>query len=47
MLVDRSQGKVDLGVPTYSLMKMKVETFAPDQLPPDLAAIPVLKPGSK
>ncbi len=47
MLVDRSQGKVDLGVPTYSLMKMKVETFAPDQLPPDLAAIPVVKPGSK
>src|SRR5271169_6408460 len=40
MAVDRSKGAVDLGVPTFSLLKMHVETFAADKLPPDLAAIP-------
>ena len=47
MLVDRSQGSVNLGVPTFSLIEMEVETFAPDELPSDLAAIPASKPGSK
>jgi len=47
MAVDRSNGSVNLGVPTISLLLMQVETFAADQLPPDLAAIPAVKPGSK
>lgn len=47
MIVDRSDGTVQFGVPTYSIIKMHVETFAPDALPPDLAAIPPVKPGSK
>ncbi|MCX8156353.1 MAG: orotate phosphoribosyltransferase [Verrucomicrobiae bacterium] len=47
VLVDRSNGTVDFGVPFHSLIKMHVETFAPEQLPPDLAAIPPVKPGSK
>ena len=47
MVVDRSNGAVNLGVPTFSLLKMNVETFAPDKLPPDLAAIAAVKPGSK
>lgn len=47
MLVDRSNGSVDLGVPMFSLLALNVETFAPDQLPPDLAKLPVVKPGSK
>lgn len=47
MLVDRSDGTVDLGLPMFSLIKMNVETFAPDQLPPDLAKIPAIKPGSR
>ncbi len=47
MLVDRSDGKLDLGVPTFSLIRLQVETFAADQLPPDLAASPATKPGSK
>ena len=47
MVVDRSNGAVDLGVPTLSLLAMRVETFSPDNLPPDLAAIPATKPGSK
>jgi orotate phosphoribosyltransferase len=47
MVVDRSGGGVDLGVPLVSLIRLDVETFAPDQLPADLAALPATKPGSK
>ena len=47
MVVDRSNGAVNLGVPTFSLIALNVETFAPDQLPADLAARPAIKPGSK
>ena len=47
MIVDRSNGTVDLGVPMHSLIALKVETFDPNHLPPDLAAIPAVKPGSK
>jgi orotate phosphoribosyltransferase len=47
MIVDRSNGAVTFGVPAFSLISLKVEAFEPDQLPPDLAAIPAVKPGSK
>ncbi len=47
MVVDRSNGSVDLGVPTFSLLPLRVESFPPDNLPPDLAALPPVKPGSK
>jgi orotate phosphoribosyltransferase len=47
MAVDRSGGKVQFEVPTFSLLKMDVETFPADQLPPDLARVPAVKPGSK
>lgn len=46
MIVDRSNGKVDLRVPTASLIALEVETFEPDQLPDDLARMPATKPGS-
>lgn len=47
MVVDRSAGAVNLGVPTVSILALNVETFEADKLPPDLAAIPATKPGSK
>lgn len=47
MIVDRSDGTLDLGVPIFSVMRLSVETFPADRLPPDLAAIPPAKPGSK
>lgn len=47
IVVDRSEGKVNLGVPVFSLLEMQVETFEADKLPPDLENIPVVKPGSK
>jgi orotate phosphoribosyltransferase len=34
-------------VPIFSVIRLNVETFEPDKLPPDLAAIPPVKPGSK
>jgi len=45
--VDRSNGAVSFGVPFASLISLKVEAFEPDKLPPDLAKIPAVKPGSK
>jgi orotate phosphoribosyltransferase len=47
MAVDRSDGLANFGVPTFSLLKMQVETFEPGKLPPELAALPAVKPGSK
>ncbi|MCI0534693.1 MAG: orotate phosphoribosyltransferase [Verrucomicrobiales bacterium] len=47
VLVDRSNGTVDFSLPFFSLIRLKVETFEPDKLPPDLLKIPALKPGSK
>ena len=47
MVVDRSNGAVNLGVPTLSLIALQVETFEPNHLPPDLANLPAVKPGSK
>ncbi|PYL23157.1 MAG: orotate phosphoribosyltransferase [Verrucomicrobia bacterium] len=48
VIVDRSgQTKPDFGCPFVSLIEMDVETFAADKLPPDLAKIPAVKPGSK
>jgi len=47
VIVDRSNGAVNFGVPFQSLISLRVETFEPDKLPPDLAKIPVVKPGSK
>ena len=47
VLVDRSGGQPpDFGCPVESLLKLEVETFEVDQLPPDLTAIPAIKPGS-
>jgi orotate phosphoribosyltransferase len=46
-LVDRSGGTVDLGVPFYSLLQLNFPTYAEDELPAELAAIPAMKPGSR
>ena len=48
VIVDRSgEAKPDFGCPFVSLVEMNVETFPADNLPPDLAEIPAVKPGSK
>jgi len=46
VLVDRSEGKVDFGVNLISLIEMSFPSYDPKKLPPDLEAIPPVKPGS-
>jgi orotate phosphoribosyltransferase len=46
-LVDRSAGAAALGVPFFPLIRLDVPAYAADALPPDLAALPAEKPGSR
>ncbi len=46
-LIDRSAGEADIGVPLVALADYKVPAYPADQLPPELAAIPPVKPGSR
>lgn len=46
-VVDRSAGTVELGVPFYPLIQLNFPTYAPDELPPELAATEGVKPGSR
>ena len=46
-LVDRSNGSADLGVPYTALIRIDVPAYKPDELPPELAQIPPVKPGSR
>ncbi|QIG53331.1 orotate phosphoribosyltransferase [Altererythrobacter sp. BO-6] len=46
-LVDRSGGEADLGVPFFPLVALNFPTYAEDEVPAELAAIPVTKPGSR
>ena len=46
-LIDRSEGAADIGVPLVALTRYKVPAYPADKLPPNLAAIPAIKPGSR
>ncbi|KQW80582.1 Orotate phosphoribosyltransferase [Devosia sp. Root413D1] len=46
-LIDRSAGEADVGVPLVSLVEYKVPAYPADALPPELAVIPAIKPGSR
>ena len=46
-LVDRSNGSADLGVPCFPLIRLDVPSYEADKLPPELAAMPAEKPGSR
>jgi orotate phosphoribosyltransferase len=46
-IVDRSAGKADVGVPLVALAQYEVPSYPADKLPPELAAIPATKPGSR
>lgn len=46
MLVDRSAGSARFDIPAISLLELSFPTFSADQLPPELASLPVEKPGS-
>jgi orotate phosphoribosyltransferase len=46
-LIDRSGGRADLGVPLIALATLDLPVYAPDGLPPELAAVAAVKPGSR
>jgi orotate phosphoribosyltransferase len=46
-LIDRSAGEADVGVPLVALASYRVPAYPADALPPELAAIPAIKPGSR
>jgi orotate phosphoribosyltransferase len=46
-LIDRSGGEADIGVPLVSLARYRIPAYPADQVPPDMAAIPAVKPGSR
>ncbi|RWN30947.1 orotate phosphoribosyltransferase [Mesorhizobium sp.] len=46
-IIDRSAGKTDVGVPLIALAEYEVPAYPADSLPPELAAIPAIKPGSR
>lgn len=46
-VVDRSAGSADLGVPFFPLIELNFPTYAPDEVPDELAATEAVKPGSR
>lgn len=46
-IIDRSAGKSDVGVTLVALAEYEVPAYPADQLPPELAALPAVKPGSR
>ncbi|MBI1341245.1 orotate phosphoribosyltransferase [bacterium] len=46
-IVDRSGGRADIGLPLVALAAVDFPDYAADDLPPELAAIPAVKPGSR
>ena len=46
-LIDRSNGRADIGIPLVALVTLDVPDYPADALPPELAALPAEKPGSR
>jgi orotate phosphoribosyltransferase len=46
-LVDRSNGTAEIGMPLVALLTVDFPTYLPEAVPPELAAIPAIKPGSR
>jgi orotate phosphoribosyltransferase len=46
-LIDRSGGEAAIGVPLISLANYKVPAYSAGEIPPEMAAIPAVKPGSR
>ena len=45
--IDRSGGRADIGVDRVALAVLDIPNYPADALPPELAAIPPVKPGSR
>ena len=46
-LIDRSGGKAEIGIPRIALATLDIPAYPADALPPELAALPAVKPGSR
>jgi orotate phosphoribosyltransferase len=46
-IIDRSAGKASVGVPLIALAEYEIPAYPADRLPPELAMIPPVKPGSR
>jgi len=46
-LIDRSGGRADIGVKRLALATLDIPAYPADALPPELAALPAVKPGSR
>ncbi|KXK10393.1 MAG: orotate phosphoribosyltransferase [Fimbriimonadaceae bacterium] len=47
VLIDRSEGDIDLGVPLFAAHRVRATSYAPDEVPDWLASIPAVKPGTR
>jgi len=48
VLVDRTNGKIDFGVPLQALLSLEIESFAPEDCPLcQEGKLPAIKPGSR
>ena len=47
VLIDRAETPPDFGVPYFAAYKVEAKSFAPDEVPDWLQAIPVTKPGTR
>jgi orotate phosphoribosyltransferase len=46
VLVDRSGGRVDFGIPLIAISQVEIETWLPEDCPLCAAGVPVTKPGT-
>ena len=46
-LVDRTGGETEFDVPFHALVSFAFPTYSADEVPPELAALPAVKPGSR
>jgi orotate phosphoribosyltransferase len=46
-LIDRSGGKADIGIARIALATLDIPAYPADALPPELARLPAVKPGSR
>lgn len=46
VLIDRRSGEIPVA-PVYAAYRVEAQSYAPEELPPHLAAIPAVKPGTR
>ncbi len=46
-LIDRSGGRAEIGAPRVALATLDIPAYPANALPPDMAALPAVKPGSR